>query len=252
MTYRVRNIVIAVALAIAAALLSLLYVANYKAHVRHTESTVSVYVAKSDIPVGTAGADIVKHHMLGTAQVVQRTVVPGSISNPDQLQRLVTTTPIYTGEQVTLRRFAGHAELGPRAQLHGTLRAITIEGDSAQVLAGVVKAGDHVDMVATWKYCDASTCLISRDVARNLLVLQAPDSTKLAGTQTVPILVAANEQRQVQKIWWAIKNSLGWSLQLRPVTGATDSPEDGESTQSMTLDSVNQANVKHFQNGSPR
>jgi hypothetical protein len=68
----------------------------------------------------------------------------------------------------------------------------------------------------------------------------------------VPILVAANEQRQVQKVWWAMKNSLGWSLQLRPVTNATDSPEDGESTQSMTLDNVNQANVKHFQNGSPR
>jgi Flp pilus assembly protein CpaB len=254
MTYRVRNIVIAIALAITAAMLSLFYVANYKRHVQQNESTVGVYVAKGDIPVGTSGADILKHHLMITSKIAQRTVVPGSISNPDQVQNLVTTAPIFTGEQVTLRRFADHAELGPRAQLHGTLRAIDVEGDSAQVLAGTVKAGDRVDLVATWKYCNQDTCLISRDVARNLLVLQPPDTSasKLTTSQNVAIMLAANDQRQVQKIWWTVKNSIGWSLQLRPVTNATDSPEDAESTTSMTRDGINQANLRHLNEGSPR
>ncbi len=147
MTYRVRNIIIAAVLALTAAMLALFYVANYKRHVQHSESTVAVFVAKGDIPVGTSGADILKHHMLTSSQVVQRTIVPGAISNADQVQNLVTTAPIYSGEQVTLRRFANHVELGPRAQLHGTLRAITLEGDSAQLLAGTIKPGDHVDML---------------------------------------------------------------------------------------------------------
>ena len=252
MTYRVRNIFIAVALALVAGLLSLFYVANYKRHVQHSEKTVSVYVAKSDIPVGTSGADIVKRHMMVTSQVVQRSVVPGAISNPDQVANLVSTEPILAEEQVTLRRFADHAELGPRAQLHGTLRAIAIEGDPAQILSGVLKPGDHVDLVATFDGPkDAGT--ISRVVVRNLLVLGASESTggKL-GADATPVLLAASEQRQIQKIWWTVKNAGGWSLQLRPVTNATDSPEDVESPKSMSIDGVNAANRNHMTYGSPK
>jgi Flp pilus assembly protein CpaB len=254
MTYRVRNIFIAAGLALAAGLLSLLYVADYKRNVQHDEKTVSVYVAKSDIPVGTSGADILKRHLMSTSQVVQRTIVPGAISNPDQVQNLVTTTPIFASEQVTLRRFADHTELGPRAQLHGTLRAINIEGDPAQLLAGTLKAGDHVDIVATFKGCgNDQACLISRDVLRNILVLQAPEtSSGKVAAQGASVMLAASEQRQVQKIWWTVKNAGGWSLQLRPVTNATDSPEDVESTQSMAVDGVNTANRTHTTNGSPK
>ncbi len=248
MTYRVRNIIVAVALALAAAMLALFYVANYKRHVQHSESTVSVLVAKGDIPVGTSGADILKHHMLVTSKVVQRSIVPGAISNADQVQNLVTTGPIYSGEQVTLRRFANHVQLGPRAQLHGTLRAISLEGDAAQLLSGTIKSGDHVDMLATWRYCGTDTCIVSRDVARNLLVLQAPDgvTSKLGTSQTGSIMLATSDRHDAQKVWWAAKNSIGWTLALRPVTNATDSPEDAESTGSMTVDGLNQTNANHF------
>jgi Flp pilus assembly protein CpaB len=234
--------------------LSLFYVANYKRHVQHDEKTVSVYVAKSDIPVGTSGAEIVKRHLIATSQVVQRTVVPGAISNPDQVQNLVSTAPIFAGEQVTLRRFADHTELGPRAQLHGSLRAIEIEGDAAQTLAGTLKSGDHVDLIATWKACGKDNCLISRDVVRNLLVLQTADATaaKVGSTDGTPVMLAASEQRQIQKIWWTVKNAGGWSLQLRPVTNATDSAEDVESPKSMATDGVNLANRNHMNYGSPK
>lgn len=256
MTYRVRNIVIAVGLALVAGLLSLFYVSNYKANVQHEQKSVTVYVAKRDIPVGTTGADIVRRHMLAAAQVATRSVVPGAISDQAQVANLVTTDPILAKEQVTLRRFANHTELGPRAQLHGTLRAISIEGDQSQVLAGVLKDGDHVDVVAAFKTGQNPPVLVSRDVARNLLVLQAPGSStsKLTTSSgnTVPVLLAASDQRQVQKVWWAVKNADGWSLQLRPVSNATDSPEDLETSQSMTIDGVNAANRNHASNGSPK
>ncbi len=254
MTYRVRNIILAATLALAAAMLALFYVANYKRHVQHSESNVSVLVAKSDIPVGTSGADILKHHMLVASKVVQRTVVPGAISNSDQVTNLVTTAPIYSGEQVTLRRFANHVELGPRAQLHGSLRAISLEGDASQLLAGTIKAGDHVDMLATWRYCGSDTCIVSRNVARNLLVLQAPEGTtsKLGTSQTTSIMLATSERHDAQKVWWAAKNSIGWTLVLRPVTNASDSPEDAESTASMTADGLNQTNANHFNQAGPK
>jgi pilus assembly protein CpaB len=255
MTYRVRNIFIAVALALVAGLLSLFYVANYKRHVQHSQKTVSVYVAKADIPVGTSGAEIVKHAMMVTSQVTQHNVVPGAISNPDQVANLVSTEPILAQEQVTLRRFADHAELGPRAQLHGTLRAIAIEGDPGQTLAGVLKPGDHVDLVSSFAPGGDNAGTVSRVVVRNLLVLQASESTaggKLGSSSSSPVLVAASEQRQIQKIWWTLKNAGGWSLELRPVTNATDSPEDVESGKSLWLDGVNAANRDHTTNGSPK
>ena len=86
MTYRLRNIAVAVGLALVAALLTTFYVANYKRHVRQAESTVKVYVAKRDIPQGTPGTELIKQGSITTADVVQRTVVPGAISNIDQVQ----------------------------------------------------------------------------------------------------------------------------------------------------------------------
>jgi pilus assembly protein CpaB len=255
MTYRTRNIVIAIGLAVLAGMLSLFYVSNYKANVQHKEKTVSVFVAKNDIPVGTSGADIIRRHLLTSSDVIQRSVVPGAISDPDQVANLVSTQPILAKEQVTLRRFANHAELGPRAQLHGTLRAISIEGDGSQVLAGVLKPGDHVDIVASFSNEGKGNGSISRNIARNLLVIQSAETSgsKISGGGgSQSVLLAASEQRQIQKIWWAVKNADGWSLQLRPVTNATDSPEDVESATSMGLDGVNAANRNHAINGSPK
>ena len=58
MAYRARNILIAVALAAVAALLTSFYVTSYKRHVQRGEDHVTVLVAKSDISVGSSGADV--------------------------------------------------------------------------------------------------------------------------------------------------------------------------------------------------
>jgi Flp pilus assembly protein CpaB len=117
MTYRIRNISIAIALALVAALLTSFYVTNYQRDVRKNEANVPVFVAKIDIPAGTSGADVVRSGMMNKTEIVRRGVVPGAISNPAQLATLVTTEPIYAGEQVTTRRFATPSERGILAQL---------------------------------------------------------------------------------------------------------------------------------------
>jgi Flp pilus assembly protein CpaB len=254
MTYRVRNIAIAVGLALVAALLTTFYVANYKRHVRQSESTVSVFVAKRDIPQGTPGTDLLKHGWLVPSQVVQRNVVPGYVSNTDQIRNLITRQDIYAGEQVSLRRFAGRAELGPRVQLHGTLRAISLPGTADSLLSGTLKDGDHVDVLANLKTGDCGTCFATRDVARNILVLHAPTTAagaKVTNTDS-SVLLAVSDNRQAQKIFYAVENSAGWSLLLRPVANATDTPEDVEGTVSMLKDGVSGASLQHFQNGGGR
>src|SRR5712691_3838983 len=102
MTYRVRNIGIAVALAAMAALLTSFYVTSYKRHVQRNEDHVTVLVAKHDIEQGTAGSEAA--HMLASEQVLRRSVVRGAISSPDQIAGQVATEKTLQGEQVTTRR----------------------------------------------------------------------------------------------------------------------------------------------------
>lgn len=251
MTYRVRNIAVAVGLALVAALLTTFYVANYKRHVRQSESTVTVYVAKRDIPQGTSGAELAKHGWLTTSQVAQRTVVAGAISSPDEVRNLITRQEIYAGEQVTLRTFANHAEQGVRVQLHGTLRAVSLTGLPDSLLAGTLREGDHVDLIANLKTGDCSTCFAVRAVARNVLVLRAPNaaSTSKVSNDESSVMLAVSDRKEAQKIWYAVQNSTGWALALRPVANATDSPDTVEGIYSLLHDKADPATADNYVGG---
>jgi Flp pilus assembly protein CpaB len=244
MTYRLRNISIAVALALVAALLTSFYVTNYQRNVRKDETNVSVFVAKVDIPAGISGADVAARGMMSKSEVVRRGVVPGAISNPAQLATLVATEPIYAGEQVSTRRFATPSEQGILAQLTGNQRGIALPGDSDQLLVGTLKAGDHVDVVASWTYPEGTQTHYSKTVLRNILVLKAPGAegttekvtSGAAGSSPFSAIVAVTDL-QIQKLEWAKVNS-DWHLALRPAIDAADSQENVESAHSLLTEGV--------------
>ena len=58
MTYRLRNIAIAVALAVLAAMIVSFYVKQQKEDLQRGQTLTAVYVAKEDIPAGTPGSEI--------------------------------------------------------------------------------------------------------------------------------------------------------------------------------------------------
>src|ERR671934_2517882 len=146
MNYRVKNIGIAVALAALAAILTSVYVVNYKRHVQRGEGKVTVLVAAKDIPAGTSGADIIDQKLLKEQTVPRKAVVAGAISSPDQLSQYVATQDVYEGEQVSTRRFAPPKEQGVRSLIKGTQRAFELPGEPHQLLAGTLKDGDYVDV----------------------------------------------------------------------------------------------------------
>ncbi len=254
MTYRARNLGIAVALAVVAALLTVYYVSSYKRNVQRGEQNVPVVVAAKDIPAGMSGTEIVQGHFLATEQVARRMVVPGAISDSAQIERLVATQPVYAGEQVTARRFGPVAEQGVRAQLTGTLRAIQIAGDQNQLLAGTLRPGDRVDLVASLKYKVSDVVqggagtpsdvdrVASRVVLRNLKVLGTSGGTgstaKLtAGPNPTYWVILAVTDSQAQKLFFVVRNG-DWSLQLRPVLHAADSPGSVETIESVLGDGL--------------
>ncbi len=247
MTYRVKNITIAVALALVAALLTSFYVTNYQRNVRQDETNVPIWVAKRDIPAGTTGADIERKGMLEKSEIVRRSVVPGAISNPDQVAELVTSQPIYAGEQVSTRRFSTPSQRGIKAQLTGVQRAIEIPGDQHQLLAGTLRAGDKVDVVATFEVPDEGGIDFTRIVLRDIEVLRAPSG----GGNAEKITSGANQDgafsvmlkptdTQVQKLHWVFSYAKEWHLELRPGQDAADSPENVESWYSILREGVRQ------------
>ena len=79
-TNRFWHVAAAAGLALLAVLLTTFYVTNYKRHVQHGESQVTVLVASKDIPADTAGSEIVSGKWLTQETVARRQVVPGAIS----------------------------------------------------------------------------------------------------------------------------------------------------------------------------
>ena len=257
MTYRVRNILIAVVLAALAALMTSYYVSNYKRHVQQGEKHVSVYVAAHDIPANTPGAEAAK--MLSTKQVTKSAVAPGSIAKPSDLKNYISSQPIYAGEQVTLNRFSTTATTGVHGQLKGTLRAYVLPGDANQLLAGTLRVGDHVDLVANFKYKlgnTSNTYVATRIVLRDVKVLRAPSgggaSSKLGSGAlgdkfTVMLAVTDN---QSQKLHFTAMNAAGqgagnaqtgWWLELRAPVKSADSPDSVETLRTILTDGLRPA-----------
>jgi Flp pilus assembly protein CpaB len=237
MTYRIRNIVIAVGLALVAMMLTLLYVTNYKRSVQHDSSSVQVYVAAHDVAAGVAGSEIVKRQDLSVESVPRRDVVPGAISSPDQITSLVLGNPLYQGEQVTLRRFTDVAAQGIRAQLKGTMRAVQVAGDPNQLLAGTLRAGDHVDLVAnlTAQSTNGGGGKQTRIVLRDLTVLSSPSDptgAKVSTNGSTAVILAVTDT-QVERLFYVMRNA-DWTLELRPVVDAADSPDRVETDTTMT------------------
>jgi Flp pilus assembly protein CpaB len=260
MAYRARNILIAVALAAVAALLTSFYVTSYKRHVQRGEDHVTVLVAKHDIPAGTAGSEAAG--MLSKTQVPRHDVVPGAISNSDQIANLVATQTTLQGEQVTTRRFSPVAENGVRADLKGTLRAYEVQGDVNQTLAGTVQDGDHVDVVATFKYPDgcSNPCIhLTRTVLRDVKVLQAPSgppvgsklTNNLQNNFSVMLLVTDSQAQKLQFTTTeaATSNDVRWSLTLRPVVHSADSPESATTLGQIVRDGLRKGQLPKLGGG---
>ena len=230
MSYRLRNILIAVGLAVVAALLTVFYVSNYKSSVRSDSETVSVLVAAQDIPQGMLGQQIIERKMLATREIPRKAIVNGTIAAPEDIAGLIATQPIYIGEQVTARRFGPLEAAGVRDQLRGTYRVMQIKGSDAQILSGVLRPGDHVDIVASIKYpSEDSQKHFSKVILSDVLVLRTSGEDDSQGSVVDPTggdgwVMLRLTDAQAQKLYFVYANN-DWWFALRPGLNDATSPD---------------------------
>ncbi len=233
MTYRLRNLGLAIALAAVAVLLVFYYVSQERGRLQDDQELVPVWVAAKDIPIGTSGAELDAGGYLTASEVERGQVAPGALLDPADVATKVVAAQVYKGEQVSQLRFKSEAERGIRAQLTGNLRAVQVPGNEHQLLAGTLQAGDRVDIVGTWNTPENETNHVSRTFLRDILILEAAVKadvqTKITEDADKGLSVKlALTDAQEQKLFWMTQNG-AWTLTLRPPTDASDSPEAAES-----------------------
>jgi hypothetical protein len=147
-------------------------------------------------------------------------------------------------------------QVGVRAQLSGTLRAVSVAGDQNQLLAGTLRDGDHVDFVQDVSW-DGE---YSRVFVRDLKVLEAPASpatgskltNSVGGTYAVMLAMTDN---QAQKIQWLLGNAQSddnstksdkWHLALRPVVHDADSTDHVDTFYTVITDGLTPAEKRAF------
>ncbi|MGZ4333114.1 MAG: Flp pilus assembly protein CpaB [Gaiellaceae bacterium] len=234
MSYRMRNIIVAAALALLAVILTLVYVSHARSSSASSASApVQVLVAARDIPIGTSGRALAGSGWLVTKGFQSSDVPSSAVTSAAQLASLVAIQPTYAGEQLVGRRFGTTQQEGVLSVLHGTYRIVQLPGDENQLLAGTLKEGNRVDVVGSVKVPESGQTHLSTIFLRDLLVVDAPGKASGVGaTTSVELRVTT---KQAQRLFWLQKNA-DWSLLLRPSIKAADKPVAPTSATSLLQD----------------
>jgi Flp pilus assembly protein CpaB len=217
--------------AIGAAVLAALLLALFLNHYKHTLTDTSLQkavVADRLIPKG-ASADVLARDgtTLKPTQVRHNQLKTGAITDTSQLQGLVATRDIYPGEQITSSDFTRSAQ-PILTQVQAADRAVAVSLDSSHGLEGQAKAGDYVDVMASFDGTNntGNQAAFTRLIIPDVLVLSAPSAAKKTSvvgnsansTQDVVLRVS---RRDITTLAFAADNGKVW-LALRPKTGSQD------------------------------
>jgi pilus assembly protein CpaB len=178
-----------VALAIVAAFAVIAYIGQQiqtaredakKKYIEAMKSSVSVLKAKADISRGTA----IDPGLFYQELMPKQYALPDAITSMDRISGMVSIAPIAKDEQVSLGKLSytrsggGLSDVTPVGK-----RAITISVDSISSLAGMLRPGNYIDVIAMipvpMQTADGKQVaqLITMPVFQNVLVLAVGQQT---------------------------------------------------------------------------
>jgi Flp pilus assembly protein CpaB len=220
------TIVVGSVAAVLAAVVLLVYIAQYRDSVRQEQKPVAVLVANGIIPKGTSGDIIGDQQMYTIQKIPANHVHSGAITDPNSLKGRVTVDELFTGTQLTDSDFTD--KVGMNVNITKDQRAMTIALDSASSMGGFLQTGDHVDVIAGFNIdngIDGKRHPVTETLMTNILVLDAGDSSGKSGiggaNDTTNIVLQVTDLQAVE-LAFATENGKV-VLAMRPLTGATES-----------------------------
>ncbi len=116
---------------------------------RERANQVSILVAKQDIPKGTT----IEAEMLDSVAVPKQYAQPQAATSLDRVAGMVTVASIAQNEQITMSKLMSSKEASGAGSSLAMMtpvgkRAITIAADNIASVAGMIRPGDYVDIIA--------------------------------------------------------------------------------------------------------
>ena len=187
MNYTVRNLLVAAVLMMVGIVLVTSFIRSERRSLSRGKQQVTVYVAAKDIPEGTPAKDLETGGFIETRDMTREDVPPQAIGKLSSIATLVSKQPIYSGEVVSMTAFDRTAGLKPTAQVKGNERLLSLPIPAANDVGQNIRPGDHVDMIASRKIDGPKGPLVeTRYYARDIEIMETPDSLQPAGTKADP------------------------------------------------------------------
>jgi Flp pilus assembly protein CpaB len=236
------TILLSVIAAAVAGGLILVYVSRYRDSVKNSGQPVTVLVARGPIAAGTAG-NVIAAKGLYTAQTLRQSqVLNGALSDASSLRGEVATHDILRDSQLTAADFAP-ASTNLAATVTGDQRIISIPFNAAQGLSGALQAGDRVDVYAGFSVSQVGPSGLStgggtkpviRRILTNVPVVAIGGNASGTFASSSTNLSFKVSDQDAAELAFATQNGTLW-LGLRPSTGATSSPPNIVSIETLLL-----------------
>lgn len=242
MRSKVAIIVAAIVIGLIAAFTATRYLNSAREQIAAESQPVEVLVAAEDVPKGTPAEEMLPKKLVATEEIPQKYVAEGTISSMKQVNDQVLAVPLTKGEQLTDTRFQFPSEAGLALSIPDNFLAVTIPVDEVKGVAGLIKPGDNVSVVATFSPGpggeDISRILLpkAKILATGIRVGVERESANTDGARPVVERSRADESetesrtvtlalppKDVEKLVFAEEKATVW-LALLPTT-ATGAPE---------------------------
>lgn len=239
MRSRLAILIVALALGGLAALTTNWYLNRATERLEAGTEPVEVLVASEAIPRGAMADDLIDSGQIVTREVPRRYVSADAVSSPKAIRGQVLAAPLSAGELVTTARFQAPKEAGLAYSVPKGLVAVSIPSDAVKGVAGLLKPGDFVMVVATFEpgpngvealtrvlLPKARVLAVGTDVGAQSAVSQGDDRSLTANTteaqqqeQTgaAPTVTLALAPLDAEKLVFAEEQGSVW-LALLPAT----------------------------------
>lgn len=148
MSKRTFALVAAVVLAAVATFALISYVQGARDEVEQKESPVEVFVAKQTIPQGVAGDAVIGQALLVRETVPAKLRPADAITSLEQIKGRVAAFNIQARETILLSKFVAPGQVGAGLPIPANRHAISVEVDIPPGVAGFIRQGDHVSLIA--------------------------------------------------------------------------------------------------------
>lgn len=217
-------ITVAAGAAVLGGAILIMFLSAYRDSLTGADGTEKVLVANALIEPGSPADAIAGDKMYEVTSVEKADIEGAAVRDPDAIKGMVTTTPIYPGEQLTTTDFRlQNGSLGD--EIRGRERAISLPFTTYGGLAGDLKAGDHVDVIGLFQVNPISGGGADRPVSRILmqdaLVLKVPTNEGGVAGDGEHSVVLRGTDEEATELAFTAEYGVPW-LALRPTAGAEE------------------------------